>query len=119
MKKKELARIGRHRRIRRKVVGTKERPRLSVSRSHRNLCIQLIDDITEKTLLSFSTLDKSFRKTTSNGGNKKAAGVLAQAIVTKMKTKGIEVIVFDRSGYKYHGRIRAFAEELRKQGIKF
>lgn len=119
MNEKEINRIKRHRRIRRKVIGTAERPRLSVFRSGKHLYAQLVDDIAGKTLLSFSTLDKSFKEKKVCGGNKKGAEAMAQLLADKLKSKTLSQVTFDRGGYKYHGRVQVFAEALRKQGVKF
>ena|SRR3989338_4348343 len=118
---REEKRVKRHRRIRKKIFGTVERPRLSVHRSHLNLQAQLLDDLGEKTLFSSSTLDKGFRSKEKKKqfgnveGSKKFAAYLAELL----KKKKIQHIVFDRGGYAYHGRVRALAEELRAQGIQF
>ena len=109
----------RHIRIRKKVKGTKERPRLSVNRSLRNLFVQLVDDSTHATLVSISTLDKVFKEQQSDGGNIKAASLLGELASKKAQEKGIKKIVFDRGGYKYFGRIKALAESLKKGGMEF
>ena len=109
----------RHVRIRKKIFGTKEKPRVSVRRSLRNLFIQLIDDTSGSTLASVSTLDKDFKEKVAYGGNVKAAQIAAELLVKKAREKNIENVVFDRGGYAYHGRVRAFADALRKEGLKF
>jgi len=109
----------RHLRIRKKVKGTKERPRLSVYRSLRNLFVQLVDDATHTTLVCVSTLDKTFKGQQVNGGNVKAASLLGELVSKKAQEKGIKKIVFDRGGYKFFGRIKALAESLKKGGLEF
>ena len=106
----------RHWRIRKKVSGMPERPRLTVKRSHLNLSVQVVDDLAEKTLFSSSTIQLTEKKQLGNieGSKKFGAHVAAE-----LKKKKINQIVFDRGGRQYHGRIKAFAETLRENGIKF
>lgn len=118
-KQKRVGRFKRKLRIRNKIMGSRERPRLNVFRSLKNISVQLVDDIEEKTLLSCSTLDKDIKGKVGYGGNVKAATVLGEELVKKAQTKGIKKIVFDRAGYLYHGRIKALADALRKGGIEF
>ena len=117
--KKELALKRRHKRIRKKIIGTAEIPRLSVHRSHLNLYVQLVDDLKSRTILSVSTKDEKFRKKSPRGGNIEAAKLLGQVLAGEIKSKGIEKAVFDRGGYIYHGRIKALVESLRSHGLKF
>ncbi len=106
----------RHLRIRKKVSGTPERPRLTVKRSHLNLSVQVVDDLAEKTFYSASTISLTEKKQLGNiEGSKKFAVHVAE----QLKKKKINQIVFDRGGRQYHGRIKAFAETLRENGIKF
>ncbi len=116
---KSLSLEKRHRRLRQKVHGTKEVPRLSVHRSNLNLYTQLIDDVNEVTLLSVSTRDDKFKKLTARGGNVKEAELLGQVLAKEAKAKGINRVVFDRGGYLYHGRVKALAEACRKHGLEF
>ena len=116
---KEVSRIKRHKRLRQKVVGSKERPRLSVRRSLMNLYVQFVDDIDEKTLCAISTMDSKLKEKVKYGGNLKAAQVLGEAAALLAKSKGISKVVFDRGGYIYHGRIKTFAESARKSGLVF
>ena len=116
---KQEARVRRHIRIRKKLSGTKERPRLSIYRGTRSLNAQIIDDVAGKTIFSISTLDKNFKGAGNKGGNVKGAVVLGELIAKKAQELGITVVVFDRGGYVYHGRIKAFAESARKAGLKF
>lgn len=117
--KKELGRLKRHNRIRKTILGTLEKPRLSIHRSASNLYTQFIDDLSQKTLLSVTTLDKEFVSKCKYGGNVKAAALLGEFAAQKAKDKKIEKVVFDRGGYLYHGRIKAFAEAARKGGLLF
>lgn len=117
--KKELLRLKRHRRIRISMFGTPERPRLIVHRSLKNLSAQIIDDTKNTTLFSLSTLDKGIKQRFNSAGNTKTAGLFGEIFAQKAKEKGITKIIFDRAGYLYHGRIKAFAESLRKSGMEF
>ena len=109
-------RIKRHNRVRGKISGTAERPRLSVFRSENNIYAQIIDDVAGNTLVSASTVEKSFE---GNGGNCDAAKKIGAAIAERALQKGIEEVVFDRGGYIYHGRVKALAEGAREGGLKF
>lgn len=120
MRKKRIEqRQRRHKRLRKKVFGTGQRPRLCVCRSSKNLSAQLIDDADGRTLLSLSTFDKDARGIINYGGNIKAAETLGKLLAEKAKAKGIKAVVFDRGGYLYHGRVKAFAEATRKEGLAF
>ena len=109
-------RIKRHQRIRNKISGTASCPRLNVFRSAKNIYAQLIDDEAGKTLCSASTNEKGF---TEYGGNCEAAKKVGLALAEKAKEQGIVDVVFDRSGYVYHGRVAALAEGAREGGLKF
>ncbi|MFH1479202.1 MAG: 50S ribosomal protein L18 [Candidatus Omnitrophota bacterium] len=115
----DAGRIKRHLRIRKKIFGTNEAPRLSVHRSNKNIQVQFIDDAANTTLLSFSTNDKEFKKECGWGGNISAAKKFGLFISQEAKKKKIERIVFDRGGYLYHGRIKALADGAREGGLKF
>lgn len=117
--KKVRGRERRHKIIRKKVVGTKERPRLCVFRSSKNIYAQLIDDIKGKTLFSLATNAPELMKKINYGGNKKAATFLGEELAKKAKEKGFSKVVFDRAGYSYHGRVKALAEAARKNGLVF
>lgn len=117
--KKALLRLKRHRRIRIRMLGTSAKPRLVVHRSLKNISAQIIDDTKNTILYSLSTLDKEIKQKFSYGGNTKAAQFFGEAFAKKAKEKGITKIIFDRAGYLYHGRIKAFAESLRKGGLEF
>ena len=113
---KNAMRLKRHIRVRGKISGTPECPRLNVFRSNANIYAQLIDDVNGVTLASASTLEKDFEGTT---GNKEAARKVGQMVAERAKAKGIEEVVFDRGGYVYHGRVAALAEGAREGGLKF
>lgn len=125
--KKSIGRWRRHMRIRKKLIGTPERPRLYVFRSANNIYCQLIDDTyvdksgnrSGKTITGCSTLTPAIRKEIKNGGNSTAAAVVGKELAKMAKEKGIEKIAFDRGGYKYHGRVKALAEAAREGGLKF
>jgi len=108
-----------HLRVRTRVTGTPERPRLCVYRSLGHIYAQLIDDRTGRTLASASSLDKEMRKQLKGGGNVAAAKVVGKAIAERARAAGLELVVFDRGGYKYHGRVQALAESAREAGLKF
>ncbi len=110
------ARLRRHKRVRGKIAGTAERPRLNVFRSSANIYAQIIDDTTGHTLCSASTLDKSFE---GNGGNKAAAREVGKMVAQRAIEKGITTVVFDRGGYIFHGRVRELAEGAREGGLNF
>jgi len=107
----------RHFRVRSKVTGTAERPRLNVFRSSKHIYAQIIDDVTGTTLASASTQDKDL--SISATGNKEAAKLVGAALAKKSLAKNIESVVFDRGGYIYHGRVAALAEAARENGLKF
>ena len=109
-------RIKRHKRVRAKVSGTPERPRLNVFRSEKNIYAQIIDDVNGVTLVSANTLEKGFEGAT---GNAEAAKKVGAVLAERAKAKGIEEVVFDRGGYVYHGRVAALAEGAREGGLKF
>ncbi len=117
--KRETLRIKRHKAIRLKMSGNSETPRLVVHRSLKNISGQLVDDTVNKTILTMTTQDKEIKGKLKYAGNVKAAEVLGVELAKKAKEKGISKIVFDRGGYLYHGRIKAFADALRKGGLVF
>jgi large subunit ribosomal protein L18 len=120
MNQREHGRQSRHKRVRKKLSGTPERPRLAVHRSARSLQAQVVDDFAQRTLISFSTLDKDFLKQAPKKLDKKGmAKNLGLFYAGKMKEKGISSISFDRGGYLYHGRVKALADGLREGGIQF
>ncbi len=113
---RRLGREARHRRIRKKVVGMPERPRLSLYRSHKHLFAQVIDDMAGKTIVGCSTKDKRLKL--ASGGTILAAEALGKFVATEASGKGIKKVVFDRGGYVYHGRVKAFAEAVRSGGLE-
>lgn len=116
---KELARQRRHKRLRKKVSGTTERPRLSVRRSLNHTYAQIIDDTKGHTIVSASTLDKELRDDKGHKGNAAMAKKVGQLLASKAAKAGLKSIVFDRGGYKYHGCIKALAEDAREGGLEF
>lgn len=116
-KRANLAR--RHRRVRGKVFGTQERPRLCVRRSNTNIYAMLIDDVKGHTLCAASSLDKDFKKGKASGSNKEGAARVGELIAKKAKKAGYSVVTFDRGGRIYHGRVKALAEAARESGLQF
>jgi large subunit ribosomal protein L18 len=116
-KTKKESRSRRKSRIRKKVIGTQQKPRLSVFRSLNHIYVQAIDDSTGKTLFAASSTEVKGK--TKGTGNKDAAKAVGELIANKCKDKGIEQVVFDRGGYLYHGRVKALAEAARAAGLKF
>jgi large subunit ribosomal protein L18 len=119
MKTKEDIRLRIHRRIRKKIAGTPERPRLAVFRSQSHIYAQVIDDGTGRTVCSASSLDETLKKDTKRGANLAAAKAVGSLIATRAKEKGVDTVVFDRGGFQYHGRIKALADAAREGGLKF
>ena len=113
---KNAQRLKRHTRVRGKISGTPERPRLNVFRSNANIFAQIIDDVNGVTMVSASTLDKEFEGAT---GNCEAAKKVGTMLAERAKANGISVVVFDRGGYVYHGRVAALAEGAREGGLEF
>ena len=113
---KKAMRLKRHVRVRGKVTGTPERPRLNVFRSNANIYAQIIDDVNGVTLVSANTLEKEFEGAT---GNCEAAKKVGTVLAERAKAKGIDLVVFDRGGYLYHGRVAALAEGAREGGLNF
>ena len=110
------ARLNRHKRVRGKISGTAECPRLNVFRSTKNIYAQIIDDVKGVTLVAASSLYKEFN---GNGGNKEAARKVGEMIAKRAAEKGISQVVFDRGGYIFHGRVKELAEGAREGGLKF
>jgi len=113
------ARIKRHLRIRKKIKGTAERPRLSVFRSNMHIYAQIIDDTKDHTIVAASTMEKEVAKGLKNTSNLEAATAIGKAISQKAAAKGIKEVVFDRGGYLYHGKVKALAEAAREGGLVF
>ena len=116
---KEQQRTHRHRRIRDVLSGTPQRPRLCLHRSLNNLQAQIIDDTAGKVLLGKSTLALDVKTKIKSGGNVSAASVLGEVLAAEAIKKGIKKVAFDRGGYLYHGRVKAFAEAARRGGLEF
>ena len=108
-----------HKRVRRRVIGTPERPRLCVYRSLGHIYAQVVDDRSGRTLASASSIDKDTRKDLKNGNNIAAAKGIGKTIAERTRAAGIEQVVFDRGGYMYHGRVEALAAAAREAGLKF
>ncbi len=116
---KDQARKRRHRRIRKKIYGTPERPRLSVYGSLNHIYAQIIDDMKGVTLVSASTMDKELKGEIKHGGNVEAAKKVGALVAKRAVEKGIKKVVFDRGGFRYHGRIKALADAAREGGLEF
>ena len=119
MNKKEIKRIKRHIRIRKKIIGSQERPRLCIHKSAKFLQAQLIDDLEGCTILTVTTNNKDMRHKLKSRKNIAAAKVLGECLAEQAKAKNIVKVVFDRAGYLYHGRVKEFAEAARKAGLVF
>ena len=113
---KNVSRLKRHERIRKHLSGTPEMPRLSVFRSSKHIYAQVIDDVSGTTLVSASSLDKDFD---GSGSNKEGAQKVGSAVAQKAIEKGIKVVVFDRGGHLYHGRVKELADGAREGGLEF
>jgi large subunit ribosomal protein L18 len=109
----------RHLRIRKRLTGTPERPRLAVFRSNEHIYAQLIDDVAQSTVAAASTIDKELKGKVDNGANQDAAVEVGKLIAQRAKAKGIATVVFDRGGNLYHGRVKALAEAARAAGLEF
>ena len=114
-----VARLRKHIRVRRKVKGTPERPRLNVFRSLKQIYAQVIDDTTGTTIVAASTLDEALKGKVKFGGNKEAAIEVGKLVAQKAIDKGIKQVVFDRGGYIYHGRVKELADAAREAGLEF
>ncbi|MDD3345122.1 MAG: 50S ribosomal protein L18 [Candidatus Omnitrophica bacterium] len=119
MRKKEDLRLKRHNKIKLRMFGTPEKPRLVVHRSLKNISAQVVDDTTGKIMFSLSTKDKSLKQKFHSAGNIKSSAEFGELFASGAREKGISKIVFDRAGYLYHGRVKSFAESLRKSGMEF
>jgi large subunit ribosomal protein L18 len=120
-KSRRLQRTRRHFRVRNKVEGSAERPRLVVFRSNRNIEGQIVDDGSKRTLVGLSTLTQELRGFAPEGSNRKTEHAFAagKLLAERARAAGIEAVVFDRGGYRYHGRVKAFADGAREGGLKF
>ncbi|MBI4317122.1 MAG: 50S ribosomal protein L18 [Chloroflexi bacterium] len=113
-----VARARRHRRVRAKVAGTPERPRLSVFRSHGHIYAQIIDDTTGRTLAAASSLEREAQLKADGASKIRAAGIVGELVAERARGRGITKVVFDRGGYLYHGRVKALAEGARSGGLE-
>jgi large subunit ribosomal protein L18 len=118
-KKRVKARLARHARIRKKISGTSACPRLCVRRTLKNMIVQIIDDVNNKSLCQLSTSSKEFQSANGSLSKSEQAAKLGILIAEKAKSVGIEAVVFDRGGYIYHGRVQALATAAREAGLKF
>ena len=118
LKSKLLRRERRKRRVRKRIAGTQERPRLTVFRSHKNIYAQIIDDVAGHTLAAASSL-RQRGELQGDGGNRSAARVVGRALAEQATQAGIKKVVFDRNGYPYHGRVRELADAAREGGLEF
>ena len=116
-KQKQALRIRRHRRVRKHVTGTSERPRLAVFRSNKHISAQVIDDVSGRTLAAASSVEKDLKSTV--GGNRDAAKKVGQLLGERAKAAGVSKVVFDRGGFLYHGRVAALADAAREAGLEF
>ncbi len=116
---RRVARLRRHRRVRKYVVGTSERPRLNVFRSLRHIYAQVIDDSQEHTLVSVSTLDPEVKAQLQDLPKAGQARVVGKVLAERALNRGVKSVVFDRGGYKYHGRVKALADAAREGGLEF
>ena len=119
LQKKQANLARRHRRVRGKISGTAERPRLCVTRSNNNIYLKFVDDVAHVTLLGVSTLGPDFKATGKSGANVEGAIALGEIAGKKALEQGITTIVFDRGGHLYHGRVKALADAAREAGLKF
>jgi large subunit ribosomal protein L18 len=119
MDAKRQLRLRRHRRVRKKVTGSTQRPRLCVFRSVRHIYAQVIDDSQGRTLVAASTLDPDLRSQVSYGGNVDAARLVGRLLAERAQEQGIRAVVFDRGGFAYHGRVAGLAEGAREAGLEF
>ena len=118
-RKSETGLARRHRRVRAKVSGTADRPRMCVTRSNNNIYVQLVDDVAGKTIYGVSTLGPEFKATGKNGANVEGAAALGEIVGKNALELGVTEVVFDRGGNLYHGRVQALAEAAREAGLKF
>ncbi|HET6964794.1 MAG TPA: 50S ribosomal protein L18 [Acidimicrobiales bacterium] len=118
-KDKQTARVRRHFRVRKKVAGTADRPRLAVFRSNKHISAQVIDDRSGRTLAAASTVEASLRGSGDGTGNKTAAATVGRLVAERARAAGVTSVVFDRGGFQYHGRVAAVAEAAREAGLEF
>ena len=117
--KSRIARKRRHRRVRAKIAGTPERPRLNVFRSLGNIYAQVIDDVAGQTLVSASTIDRELRGQLEGKSKTDAAKLVGELVARRAQAAGVKQVIFDRGGYRYHGRVKALADGARAAGLEF
>jgi len=117
--RRELLRRARHERVRKNILGVESAPRLNVYRSLNNIYAQIIVDTTGKTLVTASTLDKEIKEAGKSGGNIDAAKAVGALIGKRAQENGLKKVIFDRGGFKYHGRVKALADAARESGLEF
>jgi large subunit ribosomal protein L18 len=117
--KGRIARIRRHRRVRAKIAGTPERPRLNVYRSLTSIYAQVIDDVAGHTLVSASTIDRELRGQLEGKSKTEAAKLVGELVARRAQAAGVKQVIFDRGGYRYHGRVKALADGAREAGLEF
>jgi large subunit ribosomal protein L18 len=117
--KSRVARKRRHRRVRMKISGTPDRPRLNIYRSSKHIYAQVIDDVDGKTIAAASTIDKTVMSQIGGKNKKEQAAVVGEVIAERAKAAGVSQVVFDRGGFRYHGRVQALAKSARDGGLKF
>ncbi|MGB3714699.1 MAG: 50S ribosomal protein L18 [Candidatus Promineifilaceae bacterium] len=117
--KSRIARKRRHNRVRMKISGTPDRPRLNIYRSSKHIYAQVIDDTEGKTLVAASTIDKDVMSQIDGKNKKEQAAIVGDVVAERAKSAGINSVVFDRGGFRYHGRVEALAKSARKGGLKF
>jgi large subunit ribosomal protein L18 len=118
-KHKRQGRLRRHRRVRKKVVGTPDRARLCVRRSLKHIYAQIVDDVTGRTLAAASSLTPSIREACGEADKRAAATLVGSEVARRAAEAGVDAVAFDRGGYKYHGRVKALADAAREGGLKF
>src|SRR3954447_6514718 len=116
-KQKQTLRLRRHRRVRKRVTGTPERPRLAVFRSNKHISAQVIDDVSGRTIVAASSVEKDLKS--AAGGNRDTAKKVGQLLGERAKAAGLSKVVFDRGGFLYHGRVAALADAAREAGLEF
>ncbi|MCK6454957.1 MAG: 50S ribosomal protein L18 [Phycisphaerae bacterium] len=119
LKRKHVRHARRRLRVRRKVFGTAERPRLTVFRSNKQIYAQIIDDLAGHTLCAASTREADLKSEVKRGSNKSAAAAVGRVLAARARMKGVRQVAFDRKGYRYHGRIKALADAAREAGLAF
>lgn len=116
---KKVARVKRHRRVRKNVFGTPERPRLVVFRSEKHVYAQIVDDVAGHTIAAASTVEKDLKEKLASTSNKDAAAAVGELVAKRALDKGINTVVFDRGGYIFHGKVAALADAAREAGLQF